>query len=351
MGAFCCHLPILYQGLPKLHAFISIIELLCGILRIIFYFSPLPKDSSQQLVNGQTISQEYTSEYVAAFTIDWISSIVQTLMGIFVAFIIIGLIQKILSICSQNGSQRSSTSADNTARFNVLWKNKCLRRFISLDCNCPCYKARPRLRFLVRFVVLVIFFILRIIAISMYLSVDSNYTRAGSIASLTAITLACLFAVFLLDVYHYCVWWHYTPYLDTTCCCCHSRKHVRYLPYLLVGAYRDNTNWGDRTCMKNPCLNRRLEHIATFHSSVYQPQERWTDLFKPKPPFDSNEKPKSDSTYIGFHTTTPEAAVNIAKTNFIPSRRGMLGPGMYFARSLAATIGKIHVIPSMKMII
>ncbi|CAF4827706.1 unnamed protein product, partial [Rotaria sp. Silwood1] len=127
----------------------------------------------------------------------------------------------------------------------------------------------------------------------------------------------------------------------TTCCCCRAWKHARYLPYILVGAYRNEHIWGDESCPNNPCPNRGLEHIATFHSSGYQPQARWTDLPKPEPPSDPKQKLKPQPTYIGFHTTKADSAVKIAKGGFLPSSQGMIGPGVYFARSLEATIGKV----------
>jgi len=186
-----------------------------------------------------------------------------------------------------------------------------------------------------------IILILRIVAIALYVSSNSNANNADELVGLTAFTLVCLFSTLFLDLYHYCVWWHYTPYIDTTCCCCRSRQHTRYLPYILVGEYRNDKIWGDRSCPQNPCPKRRLEHITTFHSSTFQPQARWTELPKPEPPCDPNKKPKHQPTYIGFHTTKADSAVLIAKSGFLPSSKGMLGPGAYFARSLQATIGKV----------
>ncbi|CAF4810978.1 unnamed protein product, partial [Rotaria sp. Silwood1] len=197
------------------------------------------------------------------------------------------------------------------------------------------------LRFQVRTGFLIIILILRIVAIALYVSSNIDANRAQGLAGLAGFTLIFLFFTVFLDLYHYCVWWHYTPYLDTTCCCCRAWKHARYLPYILVGAYRNEHIWGDESCSNNPCPSRGLEHIATFHSSGYQPQARWTDLPKPEPPFDPKQKLKPQPTYIGFHTTKADSAVKIAKGGFLPSSQGMIGPGVYFARSLEATIGKV----------
>ena len=84
---------------------------------------------------------------------------------------------------------------------------------------------------------------------------------------------------------------------------------------------------GNRSCkFGNNCVIQNLEHVVIFHSSNYQPQLRWSTMY---------------SVYIGFHRTTPQAAFNIAKSDFQPSKKGMLGPGAYFARSNQSTLGKI----------
>ena len=106
-------------------------------MRIAFYFSPLPTDLSQQLVNGQTIPQEYTSKYVAAFAIDWIRSIAPTLMNLFVALLIIVLIFKTLIFCAQ--IHPHTDNVDTTEWFSKTGKNKALPRLVALDWNCPCF--------------------------------------------------------------------------------------------------------------------------------------------------------------------------------------------------------------------
>jgi hypothetical protein len=74
---------------------------------------------------------------------------------------------------------------------------------------------------------------------------------------------------------------------------------------------------GNRKCKYgNACRGQELEHVVIFHPSDYQPQPRWSTVYP---------------NYIGFHRTTPQAAFNIAKSDFVPSKKGMLGPGAYFA--------------------
>jgi hypothetical protein len=162
MGKWCCHWPILYNALPYLHILLAFIEFLCGIIRIVLFFSPLPPATNSvvqygtsQTSSAPSIPQNYTSKYVAAFVVDWISSIVPTLMGLFVTLLIIIVILKALAHCANNSSDnrvRQFDDVDTTGWFRKFWGNKALRRVIALDCNCPCYRARPKLRFQVRLI-------------------------------------------------------------------------------------------------------------------------------------------------------------------------------------------------------
>ncbi|CAF3815023.1 unnamed protein product [Rotaria sp. Silwood1] len=47
-----------------------------------------------------------------------------------------------------------------------------------------------------------------------------------------------------------------------------------------------------------------------------------------------------EATYIGFHTTIVDYADSIVHSEFRASDKGMLGKGVYCARSIANTIGK-----------
>jgi hypothetical protein len=133
----------------------------------------------------------------------------------------------------------------------------------------------------------------------------------------------------------------------------------------MVGARRDPRTLGDQPCTDRPCQKRTLDHIAVFHGNDYQPQARWRDIPKP-PPLDPeiNEnkfsclKCKEEDKqphYIGFHTTDPESAISIAHSEFRPGKNGWLGAGVYFARSIAGTIGKAkseggaHIIAEIRM--
>ncbi|CAF4565347.1 unnamed protein product, partial [Rotaria socialis] len=129
----------------------------------------------------------------------------------------------------------------------------------------------PKLRYQVRFIYLLLCFILRIIAIALYASAASSQNNGSSLAVACAISVVFIFNTLCMDVYHYCVWWHYTPQSDTRCHL-RSNKHERYLPYHMVGEYRDPRTLSDQPCTDEECLITTLDHIAVFHSNDYQPQ-------------------------------------------------------------------------------
>lgn len=215
------------------------------------------------------------------------------------------------------------------------WK-RMFRRIITMNCLCPCYIPRPRLRFIIRFVFHIICILCRIAAIIVF-ETSRNETSISPVRdSLRALSIISgVFLIFpiltiLLDVYHCRVWWPYHPAIYDVP---HeiiekpfSPKHKGFIPYVLTEQFR-TTTIGNRKCNKgNNCRKRDLEHMVIFHATDYQPQARW-----------SNEYP----VYIGFHRTKPESAYSISKSDCRPSRYGMLGPGAYFVRSTQATRYKI----------
>ncbi|CAF1046069.1 unnamed protein product [Didymodactylos carnosus] len=208
-------------------------------------------------------------------------------------------------------------------------------------------RPRPKLRFQHRLAFLVVCFVLRSVATALYATAPAGDNDSRILAALCGASLAFLFLTLILDLYRYSVWWHYTPQNDTHCYC-RSRKHERYIPYHLIGDDRDANMLGDRPCTKeDSCRKTRLDHITVFHSRDYKPQRRWRDV-KDDP--DNNhtfrctkcDKKGNKPHYIGFHTTTPEAAKSIARSHFRPSWKGMLGAGVYFARSPAVSMGKAN---------
>ena len=355
----CSNLSLLYRGLPYLHASIGFLEMVLGIARLAIYFSPLT-------VSGRSVAKIYSHQYVVAFIVDWISSVTATLIGVFVILLILVGLMKCcvccLKGCKHLNNSSSSGDVNTSGLMRGLLRNKAIRRFLIIDCNCPCYKARPKQRFIARFALLFLFFVLRLVAIGLYARAPDGDNDGGLLAGLCALSLLFLFLTLGLDFYRYCVWWHYTPEDDPKCCG-RSRKHERYLPYHMVGKERDLRTLGDRPCTDQPCHERRLDHIAVFHGNDYQPQQRWIDISKPRY-IDQEDLPKkkyacskseeidNQPHYIGFHTTTPEAAIGIASSEFRPGKNGWLGPGVYFARSIAGTIGKAKIdVPGAHLIV
>ncbi|CAF2096451.1 unnamed protein product [Rotaria magnacalcarata] len=215
-----------------------------------------------------------------------------------------------------------------------LFKAKATHRFIAFNCNCPCYRARPTLRFQLQLLFLILVSCIRIATIAFCFSLRHHIT-AKSLAVVVAISFFFLLLTSLLDYYHYRVWWHYKPQCDTISGTL-SKKHKRYIPYHLMGDNR-TMHHGDRPCSDGDrCTNRRLEHILIFHSKDFKPQKRYCDV---------QQKSPGKNLYIGFHRTTAEAAVSIAHSDFAISTNNkstMLGHGVYFARSMAETEGKAN---------
>jgi hypothetical protein len=200
------------------------------------------------------------------------------------------------------------------------------------------------------------------VAIGFYAASSSGDNNGGALAIVCALSIIFISNTLCLDFYRYYVWWHYTPQGDTRCHL-RSKKHKRYLPYHMVGNFRDSRTLGDRPCTDQPCHKRTLDHIAVFHSNDYQSQDRWRDIPKPPlgpPPKSSmpcfkSEEIDNQPHYIGFHTTDPQSAISIAHSEFQAGSCGWLGAGVYFARSTVGTIGKAkgeggaHIIVEIRM--
>ncbi|UJR17622.1 hypothetical protein I4U23_004518 [Adineta vaga] len=222
-----------------------------------------------------------------------------------------------------------------------LIKARSTHRFLSFSCNCLCYRARPKLRFQLQFVFVLLISCVRIGMIAFCLVIRHNITTK-SLAVIVAISFFFLILTSLLDYYHYRIWWHYKPQLTgleadfempTTSL---SKKHKRYIPYHLLGDHR-TMRFDDKACSNNnQCQNRDLEHIFIFHFEGYHPQPRYFDIQQTK----SGKK-----LYIGFHQTDAESATLIAHSDFRISTRyesTMIGHGIYFARSREGTERKAN---------
>jgi hypothetical protein len=128
----CCDCSFFYQKLPYLHALTGFLEMIFVLVRIGLFFSSVSTPTS-------TVSQQYTGKYVAAFIIDWISSIIPTLVGLFTLLIIIVIGFKLCACCFNAYSKnRGSGEEINTSGIlRKLVRHKALRRFLIIDCNCP----------------------------------------------------------------------------------------------------------------------------------------------------------------------------------------------------------------------
>ena len=141
--------------------------------------------------------------------------------------------------------------------LNRIFLNKSLHRFLTLNCNCPCYKSRPQRRFFFRLCFLLLCCTLRLVATIIYSTVHNKNNDSKTMATLCGVSIIFIFLTLCMDLYHYVIWRYYIPQSD----------------------YRDVRVFGDGSCRKQPCHNKTLDYITVFHSSEYQPQDRWQNLY------------------------------------------------------------------------
>jgi hypothetical protein len=313
-----------YRALPYFYATICILEVIVGILLllvlsgnwILSYDNNTNTTSSALPISSKAItslSEDVLLKCLAALVFAFASEIVPIFTGIV-------LLLSLFSCC--------------ICLRRPKWRRPFLR-FIALNCNCPCCKPRPKLRFILQIAFRAVGILFRVLAVIMYgvlLGQTSSSLDQRILKSLLIVTAGSLILpllTILLDLYHYRVWWAYEPDVDIPPDIAKkplSRKHKRFIPYPLIGDFRTNEMGNGQCKAGSSCHRSKLEHVVIFHSSKHEPQPRWS----PKYP-----------VYIGFHRTTPQAAISIAKTEFRGSLTGMLGPGAYFARSTEATLMKI----------
>ena len=338
-----CH-PYVYKSIPYILALCALVESILGFVRLTIFFSvPSTSTTSNNASSNQnedvlsplSLSRQST----AAFILDWIGSMVATLMGIYIIIALLIMICAALITCqtvSDTLSFRRTEGHGCTHAWRCLG-TMCLyrpnHRFIALACNCPCYVPRPYLRFRVRLILLCFLILLRVLAVILY----ASDKKTGSVGS--TMSLLCTFSIFLsaivvaLDYYQYRMWCYYRPdgaYEPCRCCCCKQQYHPShhgFVPRPLLGINRHLDEFGNNPCpytTTGHCPTLSLQHVVIFHALDYIPQRRYHY--------------GGDLTYIAFHWTSPEAAVSIARTGFRISRTPpqMLGFGVYFARSSAA---------------
>ncbi len=295
----------LYVSQLKLLTTNSALDLAGLLVRAYFHFSPSVVLSSTTEIRS-TVAQQ-------GFILDCISSLISataiTVMAVFF----------LLYVCV-----KYDLGGSHALEYLMSKGPQPIRRMLTMRCNCPCYRTRPKLRFFVRVIILVLCMIFRMVAAILYS--QANFPLLSILCGACEIFLIIPLA---FDIYHYRVWWHYRPENDRLRKS-YSPKHRRYLPHHLLGQHRDNMTLGNKPCEHVKCDNRALEHILIYHHSEHQPQDRWPDI-----------KDKTD-IYVGFHRTKAEFAVNIAHSDMRPSTTPpqMLGFGIYFARSIKHTGGK-----------
>ncbi|CAF3200836.1 unnamed protein product [Rotaria sp. Silwood2] len=304
---------ILYRGLPVFYLLIATAEAILAFARLL------------SLSGGSNLIRD-NAQVGAGFVLDCISSGTAILTGILIyVSLAIFVLSCICVICT--GKRSGTCCSQQICQPAIL-------RFVTLNCNFPFYVTRPKNRFRHRMIFLVSSSILRLVAVIIYATVKSGDIdgRQSQVALLCGISVLCPLCMILLDIFRYRIWWHYRPSCDDDRSYQRlSPKHVRFLPYHLLGDNRSMIVPGNQPCInQNTCTKRELEHIMIFHSSKYKPQLRWTEL---------SNSDREKGIYVGFHCTTPEAAVSIAHSDFRINNKPpqMLGFGVYFARSIKGT--------------
>jgi hypothetical protein len=173
-----------YKSLPYVCGVILFIELGLGILRLTEFFEYQDTSRSnssaglaQNRMNRSPLMSSQQS--IAAFALDWIGSVVTTLMGIYVGFFLL-----LIGFCS---------CTFRSLRDIFIYKSN--HRFILLTYNCPCYKARSRLRLQIRVGLLSFFIFLRILAVVLY----AKHKTTGDSGKLMAILCAISIAVVAMN--------------------------------------------------------------------------------------------------------------------------------------------------------
>ncbi|CAF1570640.1 unnamed protein product [Rotaria magnacalcarata] len=322
--------PILYKSLPCILILLTIGETVLGMARIVIFFSPRTLNSTS--VNGTIPSPYLSSEQAkAAFTMDWITSIIPTLLFCYITILFLLATCFWFIGCIKMMRRLGTITRD----CHCIWSFTAANiRFMTLTCNCPCYKSRPQLRFQVRLGVMCIFITLRILAVILYAS-DTKLDGTGVVmAALSAISVVFILLTIAVDYYQYRMWWYYRPdqaYQICRCWCCRQAFHPcheRFLPEPLLGRNRNPNELGNKLCLFDGggnCPKLSLDHIVIFHAFDSMPQSRY--------------QRDNHRTYFGFHRTSPESAVGIAQQGFRISATPpqLLGFGVYFARSFKGT--------------
>lgn len=162
----CCSAACFYKSRIFLLATLACLEAIFGIFRAVIFFAPgLSSDGSFDLSNVANI----TDHIAIAFVLDGASSIISVFTGLFVLFFL--FLAPFLFCCVYCYSCCRSFPAEYRRKwFGSLFNVKAMHRFIAWDCNCPCYRPRPKLRFKLRRTLLIFCLLSRAAAIYLYYS-------------------------------------------------------------------------------------------------------------------------------------------------------------------------------------
>ncbi|CAF0905373.1 unnamed protein product, partial [Didymodactylos carnosus] len=217
-----------------------------------------------------------------------------------------------------------SDSDDLCNERKYLWPLATLTCLKQIDC----YYDHPHLILLTRVCILIGFWLLRFIAFCLACACGNQYSPRGiAYAVISSFSLVISVFTIITEYLHYKRLWTYHPQnnYDAT----YNKAHLCFLPYSLINDQRI-TEWGTSTCKRGKkCESKSLLHLLVYHSGE--------DQFKPK-------HDEQNPTVFGFHQTKTNLAYIISQDarGFIPSLKGMLGAGVYFATSINHTETKAH---------
>ncbi|CAF1022604.1 unnamed protein product [Adineta ricciae] len=316
-----------YRRLHSYNIAVVVLDSIFAFIRIIIFYSGYLDDGKNKNVGDNNTA-------LIGYIIDMIGSAIALVMLFFLS----ASCAYILCVTCCYDSEKEKKKRDEALEcIGQMCHSPAVQRFVTLNCNCPCYITRPQHRFVIRMVLLFLCLVCRFTAFIIYLAAGIK-SAGNSLAGLCGASWLFLLLAILLQVLHYRIWWHYLPSyeLENKSTEPLSKKHKRYIPHHLLGNNR-TMKLGDQPCDNGQqCTVRSMEHVLIFHRDVHTPQLRWSEVRK------REIHTREHGRYIGFHQTSVQAAASIAHSDFLISNKPpqMLGFGIYFARSQASTLGK-----------
>ena len=195
----------------------------------------------------------------------------------------------------------------------------------TLTCiRCKCHRENPILVLLTRFLIFLLFEIMRFVAFILACTCANRYGPIGlGYAILAAFTFIPGIWLLVVEYLHfYRLWFHYRPDVGSNTKPKYYKSDHPFIPLSITNDQQTN-RWRTTRCKdKDMCLSKNPLHAVMFHSG----HEKYAP-----------DQTQDRQIVIGFHQTSHAAAYSIAKTNFELSKDGWIGPGVYFATSLDHT--------------